>query len=397
MNLPKNLVAMGAKHNIMREIQAHGQKRAAIVGAENVLDFSIGNPSVVPPAAVNECIKKLIETQADTIHGYTAAPGDLDVRTKLATSMTKRFGMEYQARDFYLTPGAAGALSTAIRALTCPNDEFILLAPFFSEYTVFVESNGGKAVVVAPNWDTLEPDLALLEQAITPNTKAILVNSPNNPSGVIYSPATLTAMADILNKKSAEYGHAIYIISDEPYRELLFKGFTNPWIPAFYKDTIVCYSYSKSLSLPGERIGYVLAGATVSHHEELLCAISAAGRCLGYVNAPSLFQHVVAECDGMTADLSVYQTNRDLLYNGLTSLGFTCVEPGGTFYMFVKCPNGDSYEFCESAKAHDLLVVPTDDFACPGWFRIAFCTTTEQVERSLPLFAKLSVEYGLSK
>ena len=303
--------------------------------------------------------------------------------------------MDYRPDDLYLTVGAAAGLCCCFRALACPGDEFVLMAPYFTEYDVFVRGNGGVPVVVPPDYATFQPDMAALEAAIGPRTKALVVNSPNNPSGVIYSAGTLTAMADLLRRKAAEYGHPIYLISDEPYREIVFRGFTVPWMPAFYDDTLVCYSYSKSLSLPGERVGYVLVGQKVAQRDQVYAAICGAGRVLGYVHAPSLFQRVAAACDGLTADLAVYQTNRDLLYQGFTAMGYTCVEPGGTFYLLLKSPEPDANAFRQRAQGYDLLFPPTDDFACPGWCRIAFCTTTEQVKKALPIFEKLAKEYHL--
>ena len=395
-NLPESMVQLGSRRNIMREIREYGLIRAREVGAENVLDFSLGNPSVPPPPQVNDTIRAILDgPQGDSIHAYTSAQGDLSVREALAASLTRRFGMHYGPDDLYITVGAAAGLCCCFRALACPGDEFVLMAPYFTEYDVFVRGNGGIPVVVPPDYDTFQPDMKALEAAIGPKTKALVVNSPNNPSGAIYSAETLTAMADLLRRKSAEYGHPIYLISDEPYREIVFQGFTVPWMPAFYDDTLVCYSYSKSISLPGERIGYVLVGEKVTDHKEVYAAICGAGRVLGYVNAPSLFQRVAAACDGLTSDLSIYQTNRDLLYKGLTAMGYTCVEPGGTFYLLLKSPVPDANEFCKRAQAYDLLFPPTDDFACPGWCRIAFCTTTEQVEKALPIFEKLAKEYGL--
>lgn len=396
MNFPEKLVQMGSKRNIMREIREYGLLRAKEVGEENVLDFSLGNPSVEPPQKVNELIHQLTTgPEAASIHGYTTAQGALEVRQALAQSLTRRFGGPYTAGDLYLTMGAAAGLCCCFRALACPEDEFVLLAPFFTEYTYFISGNGGRPVVVPPDDTTFQPDFKALEKAMNPRTKAVVVNSPNNPSGVVYGPETLTALAELLRRKSGEYGHPIYLISDEPYRELVFKGFSAPWIPDYYDDTLVCYSYSKSLSLPGERIGYILVGEKVAEHDSLYAAICGAGRVLGYVNAPALFQRVIAQCDGMTADLSVYQTNRDLLYQGLTEMGYTCVEPGGTFYLMVKSPEPDAAVFCERAKKYDLLMPPTDDFGCPGWCRIAFCTDTEKVRKALPVFRKLALEYGL--
>lgn len=395
-NLPENMVQLGSRRNIMREIREYGLLRAKEVGAENVLDFSLGNPSVPPPPQVNDTIRAILDgPQGDSIHAYTSAQGDLAVREALAASLTRRFGMHYGPDDLYITVGAAAGLCCCFRALACPGDEFVLMAPYFTEYDVFVRGNGGIPVVVPPDYDTFQPDMKALEAAIGPKTKALVVNSPNNPSGAIYSAETLTAMADLLRRKSAEYGHPIYLISDEPYREIVFQGFTVPWMPAFYDDTLVCYSYSKSLSLPGERIGYVLVGEKVAERKEIYAAICGAGRVLGYVNAPSLFQRVAAACDGLTADLTIYQTNRDLLYKGLTAMGYTCVEPGGTFYLLLKSPVPDANEFCKRAQDYDLLFPPTDDFACPGWCRIAFCTTTEQVQKALPIFEKLAKEYNL--
>lgn len=396
MNLPEELVQMGSKRNIMREIREYGLIRAREVGEENVLDFSLGNPSVSPPARVNELIGELTSgPEAASVHGYTTAQGALEVRQKLAESLTRRFGGPYSAADLYLTMGAAAGLCCCFRALACPEDEFILLAPFFTEYTYFVSGNGGKPVVVPPDYATFQPDFQALEEAMTPHTKAVVVNSPNNPSGVIYGPDTLSFLAELLRRKSEEYGHPIYLISDEPYRELVFKGFFVPWLPDYYDDTLVCYSYSKSLSLPGERIGYILVGENVADRDNLYAAICGAGRVLGYVNAPALFQRVAAECDGLTADLSVYQTNRDLLYHGLTGMGYTCVKPGGTFYLMVKSPEPEAAAFCQRAQRYDLLMAPTDDFACPGWCRIAFCTDTAKVRKALPVFAQLAKEYGM--
>ena len=396
-HLPENMVQLGSRRNIMREIREYGLLRAREVGAENVLDFSLGNPSVPPPPQVNDTIRAILDSpQGDSIHAYTSAQGDLAVRESLAASLTRRFGMHYGPDDLYITVGAAAGLCCCFRALACPGDEFILMAPYFTEYDIFVRGNGGIPVVVPPDYATFQPDMKALEAAITPKTKALVVNSPNNPSGAIYSAETLSAMADLLRRKAAEYGHPIYLISDEPYREIVFQGFTVPWIPDFYDDTLVCYSYSKSLSAPGERIGYVLVGEKVAESRAVYAAICGAGRVLGYVNAPSLFQRVAAACDGLTADLTVYQTNRDLLYRGLTAMGYTCVEPGGTFYLLLKSPVPDAGAFCKRAQDYDLLFPPTDDFACPGWCRIAFCTATEQVEKALPIFEKLARESGLS-
>ena len=395
-NLPQDLVQMGTKRNIMREIREYGLLRAREVGAENVLDFSLGNPSVPPPVQVNDTIRAILDSsEGASIHGYTTAQGDLSVRQALADSLSRRFGGSYGPGDLYLTVGAAAALCGCFRALACPGDEFVLFAPFFTEYTYFVSGNGGKPVVVPPDYATFQPDLAAFESAVGPRTKGVVVNSPNNPSGVVYSADTLRAIAAILRRKAAAYGHPIYLISDEPYREIVFAGFSTPWLPDFYDDTLVCYSYSKSLSLPGERIGYILVPPAAAEHDALYSAVCGASRVLGYVNAPSLFQRVAAACDGLTADLTVYQTNRDLLYHGLSGMGYTCVEPGGTFYLLLQSPEPDAAAFCQRAQKYDLLFPPTDDFACPGWCRIAFCTSTETVQKALPVFERLAKEYGL--
>lgn len=395
-HLPEALVRMGTKRNVMREIREYALIRAKEAGPGQVLDFSLGNPSVPPPPQVNQLIRTLLDGPAGaSVHGYTTAQGDLTVREKLAASLTRRFGGPYGPGDLYLTAGAAAGLCCCFRALACPGDEFILFTPYFTEYTYFITGNGGIPVVVPPDYRTFQPDLAAFEAAVGPHTKGVVVNSPNNPSGAVYSAETLTQLARILRQKAEAYGHPIYLISDEPYREIAFSGFQVPWIPDFYDDTLVCYSYSKSLSLPGERIGYILVPSKAAHRADLYSAICGAGRVLGYVNAPSLFQQVAGECDGLTADLSVYQTNRDLLYRGLTAMGYTCVEPGGTFYLLLKSPEPDANAFCQRAKAYDLLFPPTDDFGCPGWCRIAFCTDTATVEKALPIFQTLAREYGL--
>lgn len=397
MSLPEELVQMGTRRNIMRELREYGLLRAREVGAENVLDFSLGNPSVPPPAMVGELIASLLSgPEKETIHSYTTAQGDLAVREALSASLTRRFGHRYGPGDLYLTAGASAALCCAFRALSCPGDEFIMLAPYFTEYPYFIRGNGGIPVAVEADPATLQPDFAALERAVGPKTKAVVVNSPNNPSGVVYPRETVTRMAQLLRRKAAEFGHPIYLISDEPYREIVYSNAPAPWLPDFYRDTIVCYSYSKSLSLPGERIGYLLLSPDAADRDALYAAVCGAGRVLGYVNAPSLFQRVAAACDGLTADLTVYRTNRDLLYGGLTGMGYTCLEPDGTFYLFLKSPEADAKAFCERAKGYDLLFPPTDDFGCPGWCRIAFCTDTQTVKRALPRFQALARDYALA-
>ena len=394
MNLPESLIQMGSKRNIMREIREYGLLRAREVGAEKVLDFSLGNPSVEPPRRVNDFIRELLSgPEAASVHGYTTAQGELGVREKLAASLTRRFGGPYDAGDLYLTVGAAAALCCCFRALACPGDQFILLAPFFTEYTYFITGNGGEPVVVPPDYATFQPDLGALERAITSHTKAVVVNSPNNPSGVVYTAETLSAMAELLRRKAAEYGHPIYLISDEPYREIVFEGFSVPWLPDFYDDTLVCYSYSKSLSLPGERIGYILIGKPVADREALYAAICGAGRVLGYVNAPSLFQQVTSLCCDRTSDLAVYERNAKLLVPALREMGYHCVEPGGAFYLFPRSLEPDDMAFSERAKQFDLLLVPGSGFGAPGHVRIAYCVQTDMIQRALPKFKALADSY----
>ena len=393
-NLPQDLVQMGTKRNIMREIREYGLLRAREVGAENVLDFSLGNPSVAPPAQVNDTIRAILDSpEGASIHGYTTAQGDRSVRQALADSLSRRFGGSYGPGDLYLTVGAAAALCCCFRALACPGDEFVLFAPFFTEYTYFVSGNGGKPVVVPPDYATFQPDLTAFESAVGPRTKGVVVNSPNNPSGVVYSRETLERLAAILTEKSRAYGHPIYLISDEPYREIVFSGFQVPWIPQLYPDTIVCYSFSKSLSLPGERLGYVLVPASVTDSREVYAAVAGAGRSLGYVNAPSLFQQVTSLCCDLTSDLAVYERNAKLLVPALREMGYHCVEPGGAFYLFPRSLEPDDMAFSERAKQFDLLLVPGSGFGAPGHVRIAYCVQTDMIQRALPKFKALADSY----
>ena len=389
------MTALGKKRSVIREIFEYAKKRSGEIGADNVFDFSIGNPSVPAPKEVNEAINRIVaETPSVVLHGYTSAQGDKGVRDKIAANLRKRFGADVQGDDLYMTCGAAASLTISLRALCNAGDEVVLIAPFFAEYKVFVQGVGAREVVVGSCPSTLLPDMLALEKAITPKTKAVIINSPNNPSGVVYDEETLCAIAKILTKKQAEFGTDIYLICDEPYRELVYDAKTIvPYVPNYYDNTLVCYSYSKSLSLPGERIGYIAVGQKVKNHDDVYAAVCGAGRTLGYVCAPSLFQRVAAECDGLTADLGVYKKNRDLLYEGLTKAGFSCVYPDGAFYLFVKSPEEDAYAFCERAKKYELLLVPGDDFGCKGFVRIAYCVATERIERALPLFERLAKEY----
>ena len=330
------------------------------------------------------------------IHGYTSAPGAPDVRRTLADSLNRRFGTDYTGDSLYLTAGAAAALMCAFRALACEGDEFVVFAPFFPEYKMFIESGAGaKCVLVPPSIEDFQIDFDAFVQRVSEHTKAVVINSPNNPSGAVYSEQTIRRLAAFLREKENEYGHPIYLISDEPYREIVYDNVTIPFVPNYYDDTIVCYSYSKSLSLPGERIGYVLVPPKAADSADLYAAVCGAGRALGYVCAPSLFQRVAARCADLTSDIAVYRTNRDLLYSGLTEMGYTCVKPEGAFYLFPRTLEADDRAFCERAKKYDLLLVPGSDFGAPGHMRISYCVKTETVEKALPLFKKLAEEYKI--
>ncbi len=393
----EKMYGLGSKRSSIREIFEYAKVRAAEIGAENVFDFSIGNPSVPAPEAVNETIKKLVEeTPSVALHGYTSAQGGKDVRDSIAANYKKRFGVELSGDDFYMTCGAAASLTITLNALYEAEDEVIVFAPYFAEYRVFVEGAGMKLVVLRSDEKTMLPDFETLKKAITPHTKAVLINSPNNPSGAVYGEETLQTLCGILREKSLEYGKPIFLISDEPYRELVYDKKTVVVSPMrYYDESIVCYSYSKSLSLPGERIGYIAVNPKMQNAKAVYAAVCGAGRALGFVCAPALFQRVAAACDGMTADLSVYKKNRDLLYNALTEYGFTCIYPDGAFYLFMKAAEKDAKAFCERAKKHELLFVAGDDFGFEGWVRIAYCVQTEKIERALPIFKKLAQEYGL--
>ena len=392
------MIALGTARSEIREAFAFAQARAAVVGPKNVDDFSIGNPSVPAPAQVGELIQALTrETDPVRLHGYTPAQGDPQARRALADDLNARFGTDYDPDCLYLTVGAAAALCCALSAMGCPGDEFITFAPYFPEYKVFAESAGGTLITVPANIEDFQPDMDALRGAITPKTKAVLINTPNNPTGVVYSQAALKALGEVLTERSRAYGHPIYLISDEPYREIVYTGDPLPWVPDYYPDTLVCYSYSKSLSLPGQRIGYVLVPRRVTDFDLVYAAVCGAGRALGYVCAPALFQLVVAQCGGLTSDLSVYRTNRDLLLDSLRSMGYTCAQADGAFYLFPRTPEPDARAFCERARKYDLVLVPGDSFGCPGHVRVSYCVPTEQIRRALPKFRALAAEYGLGK
>ena len=387
---------LGNKRSVIREIFEFGNRRRAEIGAENVYDFSLGNPNVPAPEAVNRTMIELLQTKSDMyLHGYTSAQGAIDTREAVAADLNRRFGTAFHKDNFYMTCGAAASLKISLTALYTPGDEVIAFTPFFPEYRVFVETCGAKLVTAASDQNTFQIDFEVLEPLITEKTKAVIVNSPNNPSGVVYTAETVTKLAELLCAKEAEFGHAIYLIADEPYRELVYDGMDVPYLTKYYRDTIVCYSYSKSLSLPGERIGYILVPDEVTDAKDIYAAVCGAGRALGYVCAPSLAQHVIASCTGMVSDLNVYKLNRDLLIDSLTEFGFTCIHPDGAFYLFMKSPVADAGAFCEKAKDFDLLLVPADSFGTPGFVRIAYCVSTEMIRNSLPAFRKLAESFGL--
>ncbi|SMC45392.1 pyridoxal phosphate-dependent aminotransferase [Sporomusa malonica] len=396
--LNQNILALGKKRSTIREIFEFGNQRAKIVGRENIFDFSIGNPNVPAPDSVQQAICDIINTQhPSSVHGYTSAQGIEDSRTAIAESLNARFGTDYSAKNLYLTAGAAASISICFKALTAsPEDEFIVFAPFFPEYQVFIEHGAGaKCIVIPAQVQDFQINFEEFEKNLNPHTKGVVINSPNNPSGVVYSDETISRLSALLNAKSEEYGHPIYLISDEPYREIIYDGIKVPFIAPNYKNTLVCYSYSKSLSLPGERIGYVLVPNTVDNFGDVYAAVCGAGRVLGYVCAPALFQHVITRCAADIADISIYEENRNILFEGLTSMGYNCVKPEGAFYLFPKTPEENDYAFCERAKKYDLLLVPGTDFGVSGHMRISYCVQTQTVRRALPLFEKLAKEYGL--
>ncbi len=388
------MLELGKKSSIIREIFEYGKKRKAEIGSENVFDFSLGNPSVPAPQKVTDVLTTLItDTPAEVLHGYTSAPGDLDVRTAIADNIYEKFSIKANAGLVYMTCGAAASLTITLNAIVEAGDEVIALAPFFPEYRVFVEQAGAKLVVVSCKREDLQIDFEALEKAITPKTKAIIVNSPNNPSGVIIPESDIIKLTDLLKAKQAEYSKEIFIISDEPYRELVYTGEKVPYIPCYYPNTFVCYSYSKALSLPGERIGYIFVSPEMKDCGDVFAAICGSGRALGYVCAPSLMQYTIAQCLNETADISIYEKNRKLLYDALTEIGYTVIKPDGAFYMFVKSLEEDANKFYERAKKFELLLVPSDSFGCDGFVRISYCVDTELIKRSIPAFKALYEDY----
>lgn len=391
--LNETMYGLGSKSSVIRELFAYGLERKKIVGADKVYDFSLGNPSIPAPVEVKQALMELLEEPAEILHGYSPASGDPEVRRVLAESVNRRFGTNFTAENFYMTVGAAASLNISIHAVANPGDDFITFAPFFPEYTVWVENAKANMVVTPADTESFQIDFEAFEKLLSPKTKGIIINSPNNPSGVVYSEETIKKLAALLEQKQKEYGTTIYLITDEPYREIVYDGLAVPYVTKYYANTIVCYSYSKSLSLPGERIGYIIVPDEVEDSKRVMAAVAGAGRALGYVCAPVLFQRAVAKCVDVTGDISAYAKNRDLLYNGLTELGYECVRPQGAFYLFVKSPEPDANAFSERAKKYDLLIVPSDSFGCPGYVRVSYCVAEKTIVDSMPAFAELIKEY----
>ena len=387
---------LGTAPSVIRELFAYGLQQAKVVGKENVFDYSLGNPSIPAPAKVNETIKNLIDnTDSIQLHGYSMAPGFENVRQAIADNLNARFNCNAKASELFMTCGCAPALVSVAHALTTsPEDEFIAIAPYFPEYDVFFTCAGAKLAVVPADTVHFQIDMEALEKTINEHSVAVVINSPNNPSGVVYTEETLKKIAELLDRKSKEYGHPIYIVADEPYRELVYDGVKVTFIPNVYDNTIVCYSWSKSLSLPGERIGYVYVSEKCADAKAVYDSVSGAAREIGSVCPPTLTQKVIGECVGEMPDLAAYEENRNLLYSTLTEYGYECAKPDGAFYLFVKAPNGDAVAFSEKAKLeHNLLVVPGDGFACPGYFRLSYCVSNDMIKRSLPAFKAMIESY----
>lgn len=384
---------LGSKSSVIREIFSYGLKRKAEVGEDRVYDFSLGNPSIPAPESVKRAILELLEGPAQSLHAYSPAPGDPKVRAVIAESLNRRFGESFRAENIFMTCGAAASLSICLKALVNPGDEVVTFAPFFPEYRCWAEASGAGFLVVPARLPDFQVDLEAFAGILSPRTKAVIVNSPNNPSGVVYSEETIKGLAALLKQKSEEFGNPIYLIADEPYREIVYDDMQVPYLTKYYENTLVCYSYSKSLSLPGERIGYIVIPDRIADHEHVAPAIAGAARVLGYVCAPALFQQVIGKCAEDTGDISAYRKNRDLLIGGLRKIGYDCVEPQGAFYLFMKALEADAGRFCERAKKYDLLLVPSDDFGCPGYVRIAYCVSEKTILDSMPAFEKLMEDY----
>lgn len=385
---------LGAKRSVIRELFEYGKRRKSEVGEQNVFDFSLGNPSVPAPKEVNLVLERLLrEEDSVKLHGYTSAEGDLSVRRAIAEYINRTEGEEISPECVYMTVGAAAALTISLKALVLPGEEVITYAPYFPEYKVFVEAVGAKLVEVPGRDGDLLLDIENIRAHINEKTAAVMINSPNNPTGVVFDEENIKALADMLRQMSEKLGRTIYLISDEPYRELVYDDVKVPYVTRYYDDTLVCYSFSKSLSIPGERIGYILISPRINDFASVKAAVAGAGRALGFVCAPSMLQRLVAECLGKTSDISVYDKNRRLLLSSLTEYGYEVIKPQGAFYLFIKSPSGNGVEFSERAKGMDILIVPSDDFGIPGYVRLSYCVKTETIERALPIFKKLIESY----
>lgn len=386
------MFARGAESSVIREIFSYGLERKAQIGADKVFDYSLGNPSVPAPAAVRASIERSLQLPSDQLHGYTPAPGLPEVRTAVAESLNRRFGTSYGMGDVFMTVGAAASVSMTIHALTNPGEEVIVIAPYFPEYAVWIEKAGAACVEVLADQGTFQVDAQAVAAAITPRTAAVIIDSPNNPTGAVYTRETLDALAAVLSAANADRDEPIYLISDEPYREIVY-GVEVPWVPSIYENTVVCYSYSKSLSLPGERVGWVLVPNTCPNASRVMPAIAGAARTLGFVCAPALFQRVVADCVDEPSDVAAYARNREVLAQALSSYGYTYVEPDGAFYLWVKALEDDAEAFCERAKRYELLPVPSNSFGVPGWFRLGYCIDYDVIVNSLPAWKQLADDY----
>lgn len=385
-------------NSAVRMMFEEGNRLRAIYGPDKVYDFSLGNPSVPAPECVKEAIIELVNEEEPTLlHGYMNNAGFEDVRQAIAESLNRRFGTAFAAKNLIMTVGAASGLNVILKTLLNPGEEVVVFAPYFLEYSNYIRNYDGKIVEISPDTATFQPNLEELEQKLTANTKAVIVNTPHNPTGVVYSEETIKKLASILEKKQQEFGSVIYLISDEPYRELAYDGVEVPYLTKYYANTIVGYSYSKSLSLPGERIGYLVIPDEVDGSEEVITAATIANRILGSVNAPSLIQKVIKKCVDAEVDVAAYDKNRIALYEGLKECGFECIKPQGAFYLFVKSPVANEKEFCEAGKKYNILMVPGSSFACPGYVRLAYCVSYDTILNSLPEFKKLAAEYGLTK
>lgn len=391
--LNETAFALGANRSCIRDLFEYGCERAKLLGRENVFDYSLGNPSIPSPPQVTQAIRDVLnDTDPLLLHGYTSAVGDYETRKAISDDLNRRYGVSTRPEEFFLGCGAAPELTAVMKALAVEGGELLTVAPYFPEYKPFAENAGLVFRVVPPDVPSFQVDLNKLEAMLTPHTQVVLINTPNNPSGVVYTRETLMALGDLLTRKSREFGHPIYLLSDEPYRELSY-GVEVPFVPSIYRDTILCYSYSKSLSLPGERIGYVYVPQAAADSQRLYAAVAGAARAMGHVCAPSLWQKVIARCAHVRPDLESYDRNRRALYEGLTAMGYEMAKPDGAFYLFIKAPGGDANAFSEKAKQRDLLLVPGDGFGCPGYFRICYCVSYDMIQRSLPRFRELIEEY----